>query len=161
MGANSPTDHPMKSIHSAGKGSRALRGHPRRWTEKRGALVVSYRARERKRRVRAAVARSKRQNRSVIAARYFLTVVKRACRCAGCGARLVEGGEMVYRHDGRVTLCVGCAERDPLVEFRPSVRWERRRAPARREERWVCARCGGPHPAGLCPGGGSGGLRPC
>jgi hypothetical protein len=57
--------------------------------------------------------------------RYYLTRVKRECRCSACGTKLRIGGDIVFRKAGPVTLCVRCADRDPLVDYRPSLRWER------------------------------------
>ena len=49
---------------------------------------LSYRARERKRRKRAAIARVKGEHSAAIAVRYYLTLATRACRCKACGGRL-------------------------------------------------------------------------
>ncbi len=89
--------------------------------------AVSFRSREKKRRAKIAVAQVKRQHGAVMRTRYYLTKVKSDCRCCACGGKLRAGADMVYRHDGPVTLCVLCADRDPLVEYRPSIRWERKR----------------------------------
>ena len=91
---------------------------------------MGYQSREKKRRMKAAVARTKRQYSDSTAARYLLTAVKHQCRCAACGFRMVPGGDMVYRRLGPVTLCVSCADADPLVDYRPSIRWEQRRQKA-------------------------------
>lgn len=93
--------------------------------------VVSYRSRESKRRKKAAVAQVKRERSDVMRTRYYRTPVKRACRCSGCGRQLKERQEMVFRKDGPVTLCVPCADRDPLVDYRLSQRWEKERARGR------------------------------
>jgi hypothetical protein len=92
---------------------------------------MSYRSRESKRRKKAAVAQTKRQHSATMATRYYLTKVKRACRCSACGCKLAVRADMVYRHDGPVMLCVRCADRDPLVDYRLSQRWEKERARAR------------------------------
>ncbi len=92
---------------------------------------MSYRSRESKRRKKAAVAKTKRQHRPEMASRYYLTKVKHPCRCSSCGCKLAVRADMVYRHDGPVTLCVRCADRDPLVDYRLSQRWEKERARAR------------------------------
>jgi hypothetical protein len=89
---------------------------------------VSYESRQKKRRTKIAVAKSKRQHGDVMVKRYYLTRVKHACRCAARGCRLSVGDQMIYRHDARLTLCVPCADADPLVEYRTSSKWERRRA---------------------------------
>lgn len=100
---------------------------------------MSYRSRESRRRKRQAIAAAKREHRETIASRYYVTPVKRECRCSSCGAKLRLKANMVYRHNGRVTLCLPCADRDPLVDYRVSLRWERARqrrkkALARRDE---------------------------
>ena len=86
---------------------------------------MGYRSRERKRRHKIAVAKTRREHAELIARRWFLTIAKRTSRCTGCGRLLRPEGEIVYRHEGRLTMCVPCADADPLVEYRPSVRWER------------------------------------
>ena len=94
---------------------------------------MSRRHRERKAARQAAHAKKAnavRRNRAsdAAAARYWLTIVGRDCRCSGCGDWLRKGGQLVFRKVGPVTLCVACADADPLVEYRPSLRWERWRA---------------------------------
>jgi len=89
---------------------------------------MSYRSREAKRKKKAAVAQMKREHGVAMATRYYLTKVKRACRCSSCGGKLAARSDMVYRHDGPVTLCVRCADRDPLVDYRLAQRWENERA---------------------------------
>jgi len=93
---------------------------------------MSYRSREGKRRMKAAVAQVKRAHGATMATRYYLTKVKRACRCSSCGCKLAVKADMVYRHEGPVTLCVRCADRDSLVDYRLSQRWERERARRRK-----------------------------
>jgi hypothetical protein len=88
---------------------------------------MGYRSREKKRRRKAAIASTKRQYSTGMDTRYYLTLVKHPCRCKSCGGKLGPGADMVYRHTGPVTLCVPCADRDPLVEYRPSLRWEQRK----------------------------------
>jgi hypothetical protein len=92
---------------------------------------MSYRTRKRKRITKIAVARAKREHGEVMSWRYYLTIVKKAARCCGCGKHLRVGDEMVYRRNGHVTLCVPCADGDPLVDYRTSTRWERRRGSRR------------------------------
>lgn len=89
---------------------------------------MSHRSRESKRKKKAAVAQTKRKHSAAMASRYYLTKVKHACRCSSCGTKLRVKADMVYRHDGPVMLCVRCADRDPLVDYRLSLRWERDRA---------------------------------
>jgi hypothetical protein len=93
---------------------------------------MSYRSRESKRRKKSAVAQVKREHGATLAARYYLTKVKRGSRCSSCGGKLAVKADMVYRHDGPVMLCVRCADRDPLVDYRLSQRWAKERARARR-----------------------------
>jgi RNase P subunit RPR2 len=96
----------------------------RRHAPLRGPSKVSYRSRERKRQAKAAVAKVKREHSATMRVRYYLTKVKRDCRCKSCGGILRTGSDFVYRHDGQVTLCVSCADKDPLVDYRVSMRWE-------------------------------------
>lgn len=98
---------------------------------------MSYKSRERKRQVkvetRKMVQAARAKHSPDTATRYFLRVVKHDCRCVACGGHLRRGAEMVYRHHGAVKLCVGCAERDPLVSYVPSAHWEAsRRAEVRK-----------------------------
>jgi hypothetical protein len=88
---------------------------------------VSYRSREKKRRRKAAITKTKREHSATMGTRYYLTLVKQPCRCKACDHKLARGDEMVYRRDGQVTLCLPCADRDPLVDYRPSMRWEERK----------------------------------
>jgi hypothetical protein len=87
---------------------------------------MSFQSREKKRKYKAAVAKSKRRHSSETAKRWFLTISRKAGACARCGDRLAGGAEVVYRHEPRETRCVRCAS---LLEdskgFRPSLRWER------------------------------------
>jgi hypothetical protein len=94
---------------------------------------MSYRSREKRRRIRVAVERSKRQHGDVMRTRYYLTIVKSPARCSACGKHLRVGDEMVYRHDGPVTLCVPHADEDPLVDYRTSAKWEQWRSRQRRK----------------------------
>jgi hypothetical protein len=96
---------------------------------------VSYRSREAKRRKKAAIRATKGEHRATMEARYYLTKVKRDCCCSACGAKLRFGADMVFRTAGPVTLCVGCADRDPLVDYRPSLRWEAAQSAKRRRRR--------------------------
>jgi hypothetical protein len=86
---------------------------------------MSYKSRERKRRKKAAQAGAQRAHSDKTRSRYYLTKIERDCRCSSCGWKLRVGGDMVYRKAGPVTLCHPCADRDPLVDYRPSLRWER------------------------------------
>jgi hypothetical protein len=95
---------------------------------------MSYRTRQVKRRKKAAIhaARKKKRNdRPGSNPGYYLTTVRYDCRCQACGAKLRKRADMVYRQLGPVTLCVPCADRDSLVDYRPSLRWERARRPSK------------------------------
>jgi hypothetical protein len=52
---------------------------------------MSWKSREKKRRAKAAVAKSRRRYPD----RWYLTIVSRRCSCNRCGAVLREGGEML------------------------------------------------------------------
>jgi hypothetical protein len=78
--------------------------------------------RSKRARKRIGVAKTKRDYADVMRERYYRIWVKRDCRCSGCGRRLrarpANGrprDRMVFRKEGPVTLCVPCAEGDPLV----------------------------------------------
>jgi hypothetical protein len=87
--------------------------------------TMSYRSREAKRRKKAAIRAARGEHRERMDARYYLTKVKRPCSCSACGFKLKMGNDLVYRRAGPVTLCLRCADRDPLVDYRLSLRWER------------------------------------
>jgi hypothetical protein len=89
-----------------------------------------------RRRKRAAVAKARREHADAMRGRYYRTPVKRDCRCAACGRRLRAGRhEMVFRKLGSVALCVECADRDPLVDYRLSYVLEEQRARERSRSR--------------------------
>jgi hypothetical protein len=96
--------------------------------------IVGYRQREKKRRKAGAVAAAQRESRRTgsSAGKWWLTVVSKNTCCARCGGALREDRPMIYRREPGESLCLPCAERDPAVTARPSVRWEqmRRRAGA-------------------------------
>jgi hypothetical protein len=98
--------------------------------------IVGYRQREKKRRKAGAVAAAQRQSRRTgsSAGKWWLTVVSKNTCCARCDGALREDRPMIYRREPGESLCLPCAERDPAVKARPSVRWEqmRRRVGARR-----------------------------
>lgn len=89
---------------------------------------MSYKSRERKRKasrapkIAAAAARARRNADTEL--RYFLCRVRHETRCMARGCKLRRGASMVYRRNGQVKLCVPCADRDPLVSYRPSAAWE-------------------------------------
>jgi hypothetical protein len=95
--------------------------------------TMSYRSREAKRRKKAAIRAAKGEHRRSMDARYYRTKVKRPCQCSSCGCKLKMNADLVYRRAGPVTLCVPCADRDPLVEYRTSLRWEKAREQKRRK----------------------------
>ena len=95
---------------------------------KRG--TVSFQSRQKKRRYKRAVEKSRRDPET--ARRWFLTLARKDCVCASCGDQLKRNAEIVYRHTPREIRCQRCALAcDESKGFHPSVRWER----ARRNER--------------------------
>jgi hypothetical protein len=100
-------------------------------------VPMSKKSREQRRRKRIAYRQVRREYADLIRARYYRTDVKRDCRCVACGRRLRgRRDEMVYSKAGAhgvssssssVTLCVPCADDDPLIDYRTSFRWEQRR----------------------------------
>jgi hypothetical protein len=98
---------------------------------------MGFKQRERKRRAKAAQrsAQQRARDSGSSSCRYYLTKVRHPCRCSACGAKLRAGDDMVYRRDGPVTLCLPCADGDPLVDYRTALRWERSRARSRSESR--------------------------
>jgi len=88
---------------------------------------MSFQSREKKRKYKAAVAKSKRRHSSETAKRWFLTISRKAGECNVCGDKLAAGAEVVYRHEPREVRCLRCADRDPESKgYRPSIRWERK-----------------------------------
>jgi hypothetical protein len=95
---------------------------------------LSYQSKQKRRRKRIAVRKAKREHAEVMRHRYYLTVVKRDCACVACGRKLRgKRDEMVYSKAGAhgassssspVTLCVPCADKDPLITYGTSLRWE-------------------------------------
>lgn len=81
---------------------------------------MSYKSRQKKRIINA----SKHANREVMARRWYLTICTRDTCCARCAGVLRIGGEMVYRHTPRESLCVLCSELDSAIKPRPSTSWE-------------------------------------
>ena len=100
---------------------------------------MSFNSRQKKRHVKIAVAKSKREHGEVMSTRYYRTLVKRPARCSACGKHLRVGDEMVYRHNGPVTLCIRHADEDPLVAGRTSAKWEQWRKRERSKLRRAAA----------------------
>lgn len=92
-------------------------------------LRVAFKQREKKRKGRAAAAAAQGKSRETGSGqrKWWLTIVTKKASCNRHGDVLAEGRPMVYRHVPREVLCVPCADSDPSVTYRPSVRWERRR----------------------------------
>jgi hypothetical protein len=85
---------------------------------------MGFKQRERKRKKKAAIASAQRRARAAGKSnRWWLTRVARDTCCARCAAILRVRREMVYRTEPREARCVACADRDPLVSYRP-MRWE-------------------------------------
>ena len=82
-----------------------------------------------------AVRQAKREHQEVMSTRYYRTLVKRQGRCSACGKQLRVGDEMVYRHNGQVTLCIPHADEDPLVVYRTSAKWDQWRDRERKKAR--------------------------
>src|SRR5829696_932672 len=116
---------PQKPFNPSGKGSCPC-------AERERKAPMGYRSREKKRQAKAAIARVKRDHHDTMRTRYYLTFAKKGCRCSSCGRRLRVNDQLVYRHDGPVTLCLPCGEADPLVDYRISLRWEKQRWRERR-----------------------------
>jgi ribosomal protein S27E len=88
---------------------------------------MSFQSREKRRKYKAAVAKSTRRSPET-AKRWFLTIARKPGKCARCGDKLAGGAEVVYRHEPRETRCVRCASQlEDSKGFRPSLRWERSR----------------------------------
>jgi hypothetical protein len=64
---------------------------------------MSFRSRQAKRKKKTAIAATKSRYAQVMRGRYYLTTVKRACRCCACGTKLQLRADLVYRSDGPVT----------------------------------------------------------
>jgi ribosomal protein S27E len=89
---------------------------------------VSFKSREKKRRYKAAVKKSKQRHAPETARRWFLTIARKPGACARCGDKLAGGAEVVYRHEPREVRCLRCADRlEDSKGYRPSLRWERAR----------------------------------
>lgn len=88
---------------------------------------MSFQSREKKRRYKAAVSKSKRRHAPETAKRWFLTLARKDVQCACCNQLVRRKGEIVYRHEPREVRCLRCADRDPDCRYRPSIRWERAR----------------------------------
>jgi hypothetical protein len=84
---------------------------------------VSFKSKQKK----GAIAAAKAKYQPATAARWFLTPVVVGCACARCGGVLRKGRDMVYRHAPRTSLCVLCAQDDPTIRYRPSLRWSAKR----------------------------------
>jgi hypothetical protein len=91
---------------------------------------VGFKQRERRRKMKAATTAAQlrsRENRSSVN-KWWLTPLEKTGCCAECGLILRAGkSEGVYRHEPRELLCVPCADRRRIF-YRPSLRWERKRA---------------------------------
>lgn len=91
---------------------------------------MSFESRQKKRRHKRAVAKSRRIGKS--SGRWFLTVAKRPGRFGCCSRPFKRGDAIVYRHEPKMIRCEGCAARDPeSAGARPSLRYDQvRRAAA-------------------------------
>jgi hypothetical protein len=97
--------------------------------------AVSFQSREKRRKYKRAVAKTKRVRWDETARRWFLTLARKDCRCACCGQQLERKAEVVYRHEPREVRCVRCAgQLEDSKAYRPSIRWERARARERHQQ---------------------------
>jgi hypothetical protein len=96
---------------------------------------MGFKARERKRRKRAATnaAQSAARASGSSAGKWWLTIATRDCCCARCRGIHRIGREIVFRYRPKEVLCVLCAEADPTIKPKPSLRWEHNRDGHRRE----------------------------
>jgi ribosomal protein S27E len=89
---------------------------------------VSFQSREKKRRYKQAVKKTKKVYADETIVRFYLTLATRDADCDSCGTRLKRRGEIVYRHEPKTIRCVRCADRmEDSKGARPSRRWERAR----------------------------------
>lgn len=95
---------------------------------------MSFKSRERKRRMRAAQRTARQRHGEVMKGRWYLTIVKRDCCCNRCGRALRKGGDLIYRHSPKEVICTLCADREG-VKFRTSRVWEMRRKARARKSR--------------------------
>jgi hypothetical protein len=84
---------------------------------------MSYESRRKKRAYKRAAVKSRRSEKT--AARWFLTIAKRPGKCACCGHEFRRGAEIVFRFEPRDLRCLRCADRDPEIRYRASLRWEK------------------------------------
>lgn len=96
-------------------------------------IQLSFKSREKKRRYKLAIKKN-RTDREEMAGRHYLTIVSRSCCCNACGDSLREGYDCVYRYEPREILCLRCATNRKL-RYRPSLKWERRKAKEERRKR--------------------------
>jgi hypothetical protein len=94
---------------------------------------MGFKARERKRKKRAATTAAQRTARASgsSAGKWWLTIATRNGCCARCSGVFRVRHEIVYRHRPMASLCCACAQNDPAIKPRPSLRWERARRKAR------------------------------
>ncbi len=90
-------------------------------------MGFKQRERVRKRRAASDAAQVEARASGSAAGRWWLTVAVRDGCCARCAGVIRAGRECVYRHRPGELLCVSCAQNDPNVRWRPSLRWERER----------------------------------
>ena len=88
---------------------------------------MSFKQREKKRKVKAAKVRAQAVGRrdGSSAGRWWLTIASKTTCCATCGHVLREGRELVYRHTPREVRCLRCAVHSPdSAGYRCSLKWE-------------------------------------
>jgi hypothetical protein len=98
-------------------------------------MAFKQREKRRKRRAATAAAQSKSRETGSAQRKWWLTIATKHASCNRCAGMLREGREIVYRHVPGEVLCTSCAESDPSVSYRPSVRWVRTKHPGVRPRR--------------------------
>lgn len=89
---------------------------------------MGFQSRQKKRRYKAAVKKSRREHSAQTARRWYLTFARKAGACSCCGNKFGRGDEVVYRHEPRDLRCERCAGQDTESKaYRPSLRWEKAR----------------------------------
>ncbi len=97
-------------------------------------MKLSFKNRQRKRKRRARMQTDQREARrsGSSSGKWWLTPTRTTTCCARCGGVLRPPCDMVYRRTPREALCLLCADGDPLVKWKPSLAWERRKVSGRR-----------------------------
>ncbi len=97
-------------------------------------IRMSYKSREKRRRARLAIERTRSERRETMRGRHYLCVVSRDGCCNECGTSLRIGADAVYRHTPREIFCLNCSSQLALKP-RPSLAWERKEQRKRKKRR--------------------------